>query len=68
MPHQQPDSDAFSDVYGWRYPVCNSTAYRQTLVWAMDLEPRGSGRSTASSLSQDGKRRQSIRKTGARGC
>lgn len=26
------DSDAFSDVFGWRCPVCNSIAYRQTLV------------------------------------
>jgi len=32
MPHQHPDSDAFSEVFGWRCPVCNSTAYRQTLV------------------------------------
>ena len=30
MPHY--DSDAFTEVYGWRCPVCNSTAYRQTLV------------------------------------
>ena len=32
MPHHHPDSDAFSEVFGWRCPVCNSVAYRQTLV------------------------------------
>jgi hypothetical protein len=26
------DSDSFSDVFGWRCPVCNATAYRQTTV------------------------------------
>jgi len=31
-PHQDQDSDAFAQVHGWRCPVCNSTAYRQTLV------------------------------------
>ncbi len=32
MSHQHSDSDAFAEVFGWRCPVCNSTAYRQTLV------------------------------------
>lgn len=31
-PHHDHDSDAFSQVYGWRCPVCNATAYRQTMV------------------------------------
>jgi len=32
MSHQHSDSDAFSEVFGWRCPVSNSTAYRQILV------------------------------------
>jgi hypothetical protein len=32
MPHQDQDSDAFAAVFGWRCPVCNANAYRQTLV------------------------------------
>jgi hypothetical protein len=32
MAHHAEDSDAFASVYGWRCPVCNATAYRQTLV------------------------------------
>jgi hypothetical protein len=31
-PRADQDSDAFSQVFGWRCPVCNATAYRQTLV------------------------------------
>ncbi len=34
MSHSQSsrDSDGFAEVYGWRCPVCDATAYRQTLV------------------------------------
>jgi hypothetical protein len=39
MAHHQGDSDSFTDVFGWRCPICNSTAYRQTLVGRPDGKP-----------------------------
>src|SRR5260221_9313610 len=32
MPHHRAQPDSFSMVSGWCCPVCNSTAYQQTLV------------------------------------
>jgi hypothetical protein len=32
MPHQRPDCDDFTNVAGWRCPLCNATSYSRVTL------------------------------------